>query len=317
MNLKGFVVQKERSEDTWGVSYTRTNGCQARLLLTIQKSRNYILCTECQRYTEDAVCRRCFIKKRGGKMSREHPILFKPEMVRATLKNLKTQTRRVILQNNHKPPTGKFVHFLDSLGYPASEGKLWAGFGNPEDPVYVKCPYGIVGDRLYVRETWWDLGHNENGKWEGRTEAHTVKPRYVATCPDPFAEGIGGVAEPKRIPWRKALLYHCTWRKRPSIFMPKWVARIWLEITNIRVERVQDIDAVEAEAEGMRRPKRLCPDRHDEYILERFIRLWDSLNAKRWQRWRDEEGNWHRTFVDYGWDKNPWVWVIEFKKVGE
>ena len=87
----------------------------------------------------------------------------------------------------------------------------------------------------------------------------------------------------------------------PSIHMFRKYARIFLEITGLRDERVQDIDAVEAEAEGVRRPKRLCPDRHDEYILERFQRLWDSINAKR-----------HNGI--YAWPKNPVVKVIEFKK---
>jgi len=204
----------------------------------------------------------------------EHPILFSSEMVRATLDGRKTQTRIVV-----KKPARLDGLMLDG------EAPDW-------------CPYGKVGDLLWVKETWWDLGYNENGKWQGRMKAHTIKPRYVATCPDPFAEGIGGVVKPKRIPWGKAFLFSSTWRKRSSIHMPKWAARIRLEITGIRVERVQQIDAVEAEAEGMRRPKRLCPDRHDEYILGRFIRLWDSINAKR----------------GYGWDENPWVWVIEFKR---
>lgn len=84
--------------------------------------------------------------------------------------------------------------------------------------------------------------------------------------------------------------------------MPKWAARIFLEITGLRDERVQDIDAVEAEAEGMRRPKRLCPDNHDEYILLRFEKLWDSINAKR-----------HGGI--YAWSKNPEVKVIEFARI--
>ncbi len=213
----------------------------------------------------------------------EKPIIFNSEMVRATLKNLKTQTRRVILQNNHKPPTGKFVHFLDSLGYPASEGKLWAGFGNPEDPVYVKCPYGIVGDRLYVRETF----------------ACGTHMGQLMTTPKELGEDMW-VAWKENYNDDAPALKQLTWK--PSIHMPKWAARIWLEITKIRVERVQDISHNDWVAD-------FAPTfREQEKALETFVgntnkkemakTLWDSINAKR----------------SFGWDKNPWVWVIEFKK---
>lgn len=140
------------------------------------------------------------------------------------------------------------------------------------------CPYGKPGDRLWARETM--------SLWPGTVAVYNADGEQM---PSPL--------NPKHQKW----LNNYSRSTVPSIHMPKWAARIWLEITGIRVERVQDIDAVEAEAEGMRRPKRLCPDRHDEYILERFIRYWNSLNAKR----------------GFGWDKNPWVWVIEFKRLQE
>ena len=135
-----------------------------------------------------------------------------------------------------------------------------------------------ICDTLWVRETW-----------QAGIEWDDEKPGDI----DPLCGGndINYIADGKNPTegWGKV---------RPSIFMPRWAARIFLEITNIRVEEIQDIDAVEAEAEGIRRPKRLCPDRHDEYILERFQRLWDSINAKR----------------GYGWDENLWVRVVEFRK---
>lgn len=231
---------------------------------------------------------------------KEHPIIFSTEMVRAVLDGRKTQTRRItgLKVINTKPDKWK------SLGANWMRRFL---FEIPNDDVdkekrfACSCPYGEVGDRLWVRETWLLNGsantlriqykasdseyRPDDKKWCGRLVSKHA-PEHINEAQnmwDKHNEKIKGF----EIPWRSPR------------FMPKWAARIFLEITNIRVERVQDIDAVEAEAEGMRRPKRLCPDRHDEYILERFQKLWDALNAKR----------------GYGWDKYPWVWVIEFKKL--
>lgn len=209
-------------------------------------------------------------------MIKEHPLLFTGDMVRAILDDRKTQTRRI-----------------------GARYKKWK-----------------VGELIWVRETWWDLGHTENGIWEGRRESHTVKPKYAATCPDPFAEGIGGVVEPKKCHWKKALLFNSTWRKRSSIHMPKWAARIWLEITGIREEFLQDITEEDAKAEGIKgydahgggthfNPVTIYPAFPEKgggfrTAREAFELLWDSINAKR----------------DYGWDTNPKPVVITFKRIG-
>ena len=204
-------------------------------------------------------------------MSKERPILFNSEMVRAILDGRKTQTRRVITAK-----AGCDYHGYE--GWREYKDGLWQyksthGWGNP-----IKCPYGVVGGKLWVRETWC-----AGVEWDDE------KPSEI----DPLCGG-------------NDILYLASGKKtegygktRPNIFMPKWATRLWLEITGTRAERVREIDAEEAEKEGTRRPKRLCPDRHDEYILGRFQKLWDSINAKR----------------GYGWDVNPWVWVVEFRKV--
>ena len=188
----------------------------------------------------------------------EHPLLSTAGMIKAILDDRKTQTRRV--------PVGRYLKWK-------------------------------VGDTIWVREAWWDLGSVVKGKWDGRLAAHTVKPRYVATCPDPYIEGIGGVVQPVRCNWKESALYHATWRKRPSIHMPRWVARIFLEITGLGDERVQDISEKDALAEGVIVGSSAMG--HTFTAKEHFKGLWDSINANR----------------GYGWRKNPVVKVIEFKRI--
>ena len=126
------------------------------------------------------------------------------------------------------------------------------------------CPCGQVGDRLWVRETWAD-GMNV--------------PVLIIYKADKAWTDV-------KIKWR------------PSIFMPRWASRITLEITDIRVERVQEITEEDAKAEGTT-PSIVGSDR--EYLKYRagFMTLWDKLNAKR----------------GYSWESNCWVWVVSFKVV--
>jgi len=128
------------------------------------------------------------------------------------------------------------------------------------------CPFGQPGDRLWVRETWLSYRHLHKN---GRDEALLI---YRADGED----------LPKQARGTK-------WR--PSIFMPRWASRITLEITAVRVERVQDIGDEDAEAEGLSWCNAASP-------RDKFQCLWNSLNLKR----------------GYGWDANPWVWVISFKR---
>lgn len=177
---------------------------------------------------------------------KERPILFSGDMVRAILAGTKTQTRRVIKPQPHDN---------------------WEN----ERP----CPYGVPGDRLWVRETWRD----DSFDWEWGTQ---TKYSYRAD----YADGKGGGA------WR------------PSIHMPRGASRILLEITGVRAERLQIITESDMQAEGivpvMVDSGGMTPW-GDGIDVPRydwpFIDLWDNLNAKR----------------GYGWDVNPWVWVIEFK----
>jgi hypothetical protein len=194
-------------------------------------------------------------------MMKERPILFSTEMVRALLDDRKTQTRRVI-----KPQPVSLPGFWNKLHY-ASESHWIKG-------ALLNCLYGVAGDRLWVRETW------RRNEWSGRIstkdggikETGLVNIEYRAGG-NLFKTPIGKTPEPSD-------------KWRPSIFMPRWASRITLEITDVRVERVQDITEADAVSEGLER-------------REHFIRLWDKLNEKR----------------GYSFDSNPWVWVIEFKRV--
>lgn len=202
---------------------------------------------------------------------KERPILFNGPMVRAILDGRKTQTRRVLS-----------ARVQWGLGGAAT----WASIPTPEivGDLAKYCPYGLPGDRLWVRETcflWKSLG------------GEIVSPEDVVYCEDPA--------------WNK-IEDDCHWKKVPSIHMRRAASRINLEITKIRVERVQDITEADARAEGIAdggclncgnpepcacsTPK---PDARDSYVD-----LWDSTLK------RDSE---------YRWENNPWVWVIEFKRV--
>ena len=204
----------------------------------------------------------------------EHPILFNSEMVRAILDGRKTQTRRVIkpqpIPATVHPLCTANISYLGEGHYsilwdtPKGDGGLYRD-RDSHSPFL--CPYGIPGDRLWVRETW-------NGNRD-------IGIAYKAT--DPLMNG-------------------CPWR--PSIHMPRWASRITLEVTNVQVERVQDISEEDAKAEGV------CIHNFSECQRENnlafwelyrhgFRSLWDSINGKR----------------GYGWDSNPWVWVVKFKVV--
>ena len=199
---------------------------------------------------------------------RERPVLFSAPMVRAILHGRKTQTRRVVKG-----------HALEWL---APDTFTPAVVALPENGL---SPYGYAGDRLWVRETW--LADPPINGWPGDIE--------WSGCGRP----ISGVPRQYRAPEHCIYAASCgrdaSLRWYPSIFMPRWASRILLELTDVRVERLQDIGEDDAIAEG-------CFDEkeHDGSLPSRiFAELWNSLNAKR----------------GYGWDANPWVWAITFRRI--
>ena len=234
------------------------------------------------------------------------PILFNTDMVRAILSGHKTATRRVIKQ----PPTRKFV------GWVIDGGKNQIGcavFSNDEynhtGAEYRKPKYEI-GDVLYVRETWCKL-HSLDGN--DQIIDDTEKYYYAADNPaflyNKFLHKDG-----------TAKVYQ-TWK--PSIHMPKEAARLFLRVTDIRVERLQSITGEDIENEGF---EFKCPNEHIDYTPDPPEPCYISGNCYHYPKmYCDQECVWGYECWDntikkkdlkiYGWDANPWVWVVEFEKV--
>ncbi len=217
---------------------------------------------------------------------KERPILFSAEMVKAILAGRKTQTRRIFKGltppdciGNHscvvEDGVAKF-HLNERLAMHEGE--------------WTKCPYGKPGDRLWVRETW-------------RTDASLDRksPRLFTKWPVEY------LADGCRLE-HGATYGHTDGKPRPSIFMPRWASRITLEITGVRVERLQEISEEDAKAEGV---DRACSDPYEIAAAEScddpgyfsptsysegFELAWNEINGK------------HAS-----WASNPWVWVVEFR----
>ena len=214
---------------------------------------------------------------------KERPILFSTPMVQAVLDDSKTMTRRVIKDQESVEPRlddpgkGNWVHrnTLHPCDYACTN-----------EP-FELCPYGKVGDRLWVRESGWQP---KDPTPRDIREGADTWPKYIYT-----ADGISDIEKEQFKNWG--------WKSKPSIFMPRWASRINLEITGVRVERLQEITEEDAKAEGV--PIDDSPCDHVRFSCAdvrclgpgykaSFCELWQHLNAKR----------------GFGWDVNPWVWVI-------
>ncbi len=223
---------------------------------------------------------------------RERPLLMSGPMVRAVLDGRKTQTRRVVT----------LPKWIAARGGLLDEGRVDPGLGggaylkvplHDDHTVHrVRCPYGEIGDRLWVREShWFDIREPDGLVIYADGKTHRYK-----------CDGAERPCEAGITP--EYLRRHEFWRQRPSIFMPRWASRITLEITEVRVERLQSMSVADARAEGITEYGEGFSKEGDDVwrnrsSVENYASLWDSLNAKR----------------GYGWDANPWVWVLEFKRV--
>ena len=216
---------------------------------------------------------------------KERPILFSAPMVRAILSGSKSQTRRVV-----KPqPTDGGLEWATACGgdFAAWQDPLLLLDEHSEDggPCQRQCPYGQPGDRLWVRETF------------------AIVPRTAYRC----SEGVQQTLRPDDEFEHDAAIYKAGWdrsnggfRWRPSIHMPRWASRISMEIVSVRVERLQDISEADAQAEGCAL-ECMTPTGDDSGSAIHgpggYIALWESINGPG------------------SWDANPWVWVVEVKRV--
>lgn len=206
------------------------------------------------------------------------PILFNTEMVRAILDGRKTCTRRLVKFLSGKNPKW--------TGYIKDGSMLYNG---KNEPCIRTQPYQ-PGDILYIRETWERFEcRNCDGDERGNCPKEPKKSVLDKTCGCYMYRATDEISGDAK--WH------------PSIHMPKEAARIWLEVTNVRVERLKDITGFSVQKEGIEVEPNECAGKFD-FISELFFlfqRLWDS-NVKKSDLDR------------YGWNANPWVWVIEFER---
>jgi len=227
--------------------------------------------------------------------AKERPILFSAPMVRAILAGTKTQTRRVVKQHKAfeewgvKGPDDAYDATTDDDGQGFFLVAGDHGYAGP-----VPCPYGQPGDRLVVRETWQYAGFTDDGEPFIAYKADGAR-KLCDTSPLEWADRIEDVFANLSEPSNYNIDQRAADRKwRPSIHMPRWASRITLEIVSVRVERLNDISEADAHAEGTPHSMQYASGR---LASENFAHLWESIN---------DAGSW---------DANPWVWVVEFRRL--
>jgi hypothetical protein len=216
----------------------------------------------------------------------DRPILFSAPMVRAILAGTKTQTRRVVKTVGRD---GGFVIVEEGDGswWPRRSDDGESCFVTVRDrgghylhEIPMTCPYGVPGDRLWVREAW-----------RGSATLDWAKPSDMPAGSAIFYEADD------RSTWCDDLTHPPSTLKRPGMFMPRWASRITLEVTGVRVERLQDISDADALAEGIDRHEVLTDgDAPPGFHRETYQKLWERINGPG------------------SWAANPWVWVVEFKR---
>lgn len=227
---------------------------------------------------------------------RERPILYSALMARATLAERKIKTRRVL-----KQATGPSLS-VGIEGEPGVAELSWLYGDGPGHDVHettlkVPCPYGKPGDRLWGRETFFAFG-----RWETRYSAKKRRDEWhfvdmTLECGHAYryaADGDGLWPMPGR---RQLAGATPGWWRRPAIFMPRAASRILLEITDVGVERLQEISEQDAMDEGFYQAVHESPTGIGQDVVGWYRSLWEQLNGPD------------------SWTLNPWVWVVTFRRV--
>lgn len=210
---------------------------------------------------------------------KERPILFSAPMVRAILEGRKTVTRREIKTRMRSADTSFELHQQQDGSWRPMHTFDESCMDDQGTEHPILCPYGKPGDRLWVRETCLINDFRDGGVPEAERADCQIIYRADGT---PDWEG-----EEELIRWR------------PSIHMPRWASRILLEITDVRVERLQDITRADIRAEGLQCPPELASDDVSPNYRDWYPAAWREL-------WESTGGDW---------ETNTWVWVVEFKRV--
>ena len=235
---------------------------------------------------------------------KERPILFSAPMVRAILEGRKTVTRREIKTRMRSADTSFELHQQPDGSWRPMHTFDESCMDDQGTEHPITCPYGRPGDRLWVRETWGVISHDfdEHGNmidWEPDRPASPIREMpfghgyysghviYRADGEAVWAGDDDGGGD-DRTAWK------------PSIHMPRIASRILLEITDVRVERLQDISEEQAMAEG------IAKHPGGGYHVEDGKHYWASPIDSFAGLWSSVGGDW---------DANPWVWVVEFKRV--
>lgn len=222
----------------------------------------------------------------------DKPIFFGTPMVQAILGDRKTQTRRVMKPQPFDVPENAY---FDTYNHDYSAFTLWTkdhrmclGCGGSRADYAHWKPRYLLGDVLWVRETWCEL-YSLDGN--DQPIEGTGKIYYAADNPEfPFSDFLRGDGTYKDYP---------AWRS--SRYMPRKAARLFLRVTDVRAERVRDISDEDAKAEGVNVGIGWA-EKMEHSAAERYAKLWDNINAKR-------KGG------IYAWEHNPWVWVYTFERI--
>lgn len=205
-------------------------------------------------------------------MTKERPVLYSTHMVHSILEDRKTMTRRTkdLEVINEDPDRWEYIRFFDGHA-------KFCEKHNHINEQKIKCPYGKPGDLLWVREKF---GYYQDNKtiFKYRTEVDEKERGF--------------------------------YKWKPSIHMPKTAARIWLEITNVRVERLRDISSNDAKSEGI------------EYVIDKITGYcgYDYKNGGynlMTTPYHGFRSLWEQINGEESWKANPWVWVIEFKVISK